>query len=246
MEITETPDIPALNRRGNIYCHDCNLWVKGTPAVNGIRYGQCMAIIPVHPDPVATSTANYSPGEIRTDNQFTTPSTSPPSDPANKNSDTDARSTTKESPEEGNRDIPLETTFSKILLSAHKKKLFQNSTPIKDMDNIHRNFQDEGYNDEPIPRENIQLPSYSGDDNDNVDALEEKLKIYCKIKGISEVGKLDRIPFCLTGRAFTLFSGLPNSKKRDMGAILKALRDNFEKTPLPPSVAYQVLGKLKC
>ena len=131
MEIIETPDIPALNRRGNIYCHDCNLWVKGTPAVNGIRCGECMAIIPLHPDPVATSTANYSPGEIRTDDKFTTPSTSPPSDPANKNSDTDARSTTKESPEEGNRDIPLETTFSKILLSAHKKKLFQNSTPIK-------------------------------------------------------------------------------------------------------------------
>ena len=150
-----------------------------------------------------------------------TPMSHQSSDPVNKNSDTDARSTTKESPEKGNHDIPLETTFSKILLSAHKKKLFQTSTPIKNMDNIHRNFQDEGYNDEPVPRENIQLPSYSGDDNDNVDALEEKLRIYCKIKGISEIGKLDRIPFCLSGRAFTLFSGLSNAQKRDMGAITK-------------------------
>ena len=113
------------------------------------------------------------------------------------------------------------------------------------MDNNHRNFLDEGYNDEPVPRENIQLPSYSGDDNDNVDALVEKLRIYCKIKGISEVGKLDRIPFCLTGRAFTLFSGLSDAQKRNMGAITKALRDNFEKTPLPPSVAYQVLAQTK-
>ena len=130
MEIQETPDNLALNSRGNIYCHDCNLWVKGTPAVNGIRCGQCMAIIPpVHPDPVATSTANYSPGEIKPDNQYTTPSTSPPSDPANKNSDTDARSTTKESPEKGNHDIPLETTFR--LLSAHRKKSVPKQHPHK-------------------------------------------------------------------------------------------------------------------
>ena len=113
------------------------------------------------------------------------------------------------------------------------------------MDNNHRNFLDEGYNYEPVPRENIQLPSYSGDDNDNVDALVEKLRIYCKIKGISEVGKLDRIPFCLTGRAFTLFSGLSDAQKRNMGAIITALRDNFEKNPLPPSVAYQVLAQTK-
>ena len=177
MEIIETPGSPVFNKRGNIYCHDCHLWVKGTQAVGGVRCGQCMAIIPpIHPDPLASSTTNQSPGEIKPDNQYTTPSTSPPSDPINKNSDTDARSTTKESPEKGNHDIPPETTFR--FLSAHRKNLFQNSTPIKKMDNNHRNFLDEGYNDEPVPRENIQLPSYSGDDNDNVDALVEKLRIY--------------------------------------------------------------------
>ena len=113
------------------------------------------------------------------------------------------------------------------------------------MNNEHRNFLDEEYNDEPIPRENIKLPSFSGDDNNNVDALVEKLRIYCKIKGISEEGKLDRIPFCLTGRAFTLFSGLTEEQNRNKGAIISSLRENFEKTPLPPSVAYQLLAQTK-
>ena len=74
MEIQENPDNLVLNSRGNIFCNDCNLWAKGTPAVNGIRCGQCMKIIPFDPDPETTSTANYSEGEIRTDIKFITPS----------------------------------------------------------------------------------------------------------------------------------------------------------------------------
>ena len=240
MDIEDTPQSPRLNQRGNIYCPTCKIWTKYEQVIGGIRCQHCQLLIPPHIDPSANSTIDLSDGEI---DPFATPSSSLPSEGK------DAYGTPQQLPQ--NIEAQTENTENqarehrvKLVKIPTRRNLFRNSTPVE-MEHQSGPFDNGGYQDMGIPRENIQLPSFSGDDADNVDALVEKLNMYCKLKGLSEQGKLDRIPFCLTGRAFTLFSNLTAMQKRDMDSIIKMLRDNFGKTPLPASVAYQVLSETK-
>ena len=205
MEIEDTPQSPQLNQRGNVYCHSCKIWTKIKPVVGGIRCENCMLLIkPINADPSANSTLKFSDGEI--DQKYTTPSTSPPSGDKDAYEMANPLPHTSRTPEKSTNK-PTKKPSIKLLRNPTKRNLFMNSSPIK-MEHQHGIFEDEGYYDAHIPRENLQLPSFSIDESDNVDALVEKLKMYCKLKGINEQGKLDRIPFCLTGRAFTLFSNL--------------------------------------
>ena len=240
MDIEDTPQSPRFNQRGNVYCSTCDIWTKYIQVPGGIRCQNCQLLIPPHVEPSANSTIDLSEGEI---DPYTTPSSSLPSE--NK----DAYVTPQQQPQAATdqiENIENQTEERKVRLIKvpTRRNLFQSSTPDK-MEHHSGPFDHGGYQDIGIPRENIQLPSFSGDDPDNVDALIEKLNMYCKLKGLNEQDKLDRIPFCLTGRAFILFSNLSATQKRNMNSIIKMLRDNFGKTPLPASVAYQVLSETK-
>ena len=170
MDIEDTPQSPRLNQRGNIYCPTCKIWTKYEPVIGGIRCQRCQLLIPPHVDPSANSTIDLSDGEI---DPYATPSSSLPS------ADKDVYGTPEQLPhssetQKENTEDQIKEHKVKLLKFPTKRDLFRNSTPVK-MEHRRGPFDDEGYHDICIPRENIQLPSFSGDDSDNVDALVEKL-----------------------------------------------------------------------
>ena len=168
MEIEDTPQSPRHNRRGNVYCPTCKIWAKTKPVVGGIRCQHCMLLIkPIDADPSANSTLNLSDGEL--DQKYTTPSSSPPSGDKDVYGTADQLPHTSETPEKPTNSQPKESNI-KLLRNPTKRNLFMNSSPIK-MEHRHGPLEDEGYYDIHTPRENLQLPSFSGDDSDNVDAL---------------------------------------------------------------------------